>query len=673
MNYIKHWLMSVVALLFSMVTNAEVIHSENFGSGLTWTLSDDGELVISGTGSMPKYNTYSTMAPWYDYRKYIKTVRITNGVMNIGEGAFGCSMTQLTSVVVGDDVTTIGKDAFYYCVNLTSVTLGKKVNVIGERAFDNCKKIEAITIPETITEIGSCAFSYCEGLMDVHISSMEAWCKIAFVDNRSNPLVYAKNLYLNGDLVTDIIIPRGVSSIAPFAFYTGKNFTSVTIPEGVTSIGKYAFALNDGLESIQIPASVTSIGDGAFVKCSNLKSISVAEGNTKYDSRNNCNAIIFTAFDELIQGCSTTVIPKDIVYIGDGAFNCSNITELSIPYGVVEIGSSAFRGCENLETVTIPETVTFLGGTAFAECTKLASITSYATIPPTTDESRVFEDANTSTAILYVPMSSVSDYESSNVWNVFKNIVGIEDDDEDLEDIEISDNQEAFVQTQSKMYNSITYTRIFNNIQWQSLYVPFDIDYDNIKEGFDVAYINDVHQFDDDNNGTIDRTQVEAIKITSGVLDANYPYLIRAKEVGEKTITVGEAMLYATKENSIDCSSVFRNYTFTGSYRTLTAEDLPASEGYYALVGGEWKQFSETAKLGSFRVYLKIDSRTADVKAAASISLRVVGDESEKGSTSIENSESGTENHTVIYDMQGRRVENPIKGVYIVNGVKRVF
>ena len=222
-------------------------------------------------------------------------------------------------------------------------------------------------------------------------------------------------------------------------------------------------------------------------------------------------------------------------------------------------------------------------------------------------------------------------------------------------------------------YAEITYVRTFNNTNWQSLYVPFDIDYEVIMEDFDVAYINDVHQFDDDNDGSIDRTQVEAIKMVSGTLDANYPYLIRAKEVGEKTITVEDAVMYATKENSIDCSSVFRNYTFTGSYRTRTAEDLPASEGYYALAGGEWKQLSETAQLGAFRVYLKIDSRVAGEEAAAAISMRVVGDESGEGTTSIENSKADVDNHAAIYDLQGRRVENPTKGVYIVNGVKRVF
>lgn len=201
--------------------------------------------------------------------------------------------------------------------------------------------------------------------------------------------------------------------------------------------------------------------------------------------------------------------------------------------------------------------------------------------------------------------------------------------------------------------------------------MPFEIPYEVIKDDFVVAYINDVHQFDDDDNGTIDRTQVEAIKVTGGVLKANYPYMIRAKGSGEKTITVTDAMLYAAEENSIDCSSVFETYTFTGTYSKIPASKLPKEEGYYALSDGSWKNIAAGTSLGAFRMYMKIDSRNAGATIQArAIEMRVIGDD-EEGATTIENVGFNTpQTRTATFDMQGRRVENPTKGLHIVDGKK---
>ncbi|MBR6602046.1 MAG: Ig-like domain-containing protein [Bacteroidaceae bacterium] len=236
--------------------------------------------------------------------------------------------------------------------------------------------------------------------------------------------------------------------------------------------------------------------------------------------------------------------------------------------------------------------------------------------------------------------------------------------------VHLVDGVNSFVQNKAVLFNRIRYTRNFKNTNWQALYVPFEIPYENIKDDFVVAYINDVHQFDDDDDGAIDRTQVEAVKVTGGVLRANYPYMIRAKVAGEKTITVTDAILYATEENSIDCSSVFDTYTFTGTYSKIPASELPKEEGYYALSGGSWKHLSANSSLGAFRMYMKIDSRDANATVEArAIEMRVIGDD-EEGATGIENPAFETQKSELIYDLQGRRVENPTKGLYIVDGRK---
>ena len=199
-----------------------------------------------------------------------------------------------------------------------------------------------------------------------------------------------------------------VTQIGYAAFNTCTNLTSVSIPNSVTSIGTYAFYECTGLKALTIPESVTSIGSYAFYDCWALESIVVENGNTVYDSRNNCNALIETASNTLIAGCNNTIIPEGITSIGDYAFQYSDITSVTIPQSVTSIGNGAFYGCGGLESIVvengntvydsrnncnaiietasntlilgsnnavIPEGVTSIGYGAFLQCTGLTSVT----------------------------------------------------------------------------------------------------------------------------------------------------------------------------------------------------------------------------------------------------------------------------------------------------------
>ena len=240
----------------------------------------------------------------------------------------------------------------------------------------------------------------------------------------------------------------------------------------------------------------------------------------------------------------------------------------------------------------------------------------------------------------------------------------------------IDDKQESFYRATDETYDEVSYTRNFKNTNWQALYVPFEIPYEYIADDFDVAYINDVHQFDHDDDGEIDETTIEIIKKKRGILEANYPYLIRAKEKGEKSIIIPDATIFATEENSIDCSSVFTTYTFAGTYRRMSSDELPQDGGYYALSGGLWAPVKTGTSLGAFRFYMKIDSReNVEKPQALSIRMRLVGeDENEDETTGIEETTDNSQQTTVIFDLQGRRVTNTsnLKGIYIVNGKKMV-
>ena len=231
--------------------------------------------------------------------------------------------------------------------------------------------ISAISLPQGLTHIGDYAFYYCRSL-------------------------------------TSITIPNSVTSIGSDAFFYCSSLTSVTIPNSVTSIGDRAFAYCSST-SITIPNSVTSIGSCAFVGCSSLTSIVVESGNTTYDSRNSCNAIIETATNTLIVGCQNTTIPNSVTSIGSYAFfNCSSLTSITIPNSVTSIRSKAFEGCSSLTSITIPNSVTSIGESAFSYCS-LTSVTVEATTPPSLG-GYVF----TSKPTCYIPAGTLSAYQASD-------------------------------------------------------------------------------------------------------------------------------------------------------------------------------------------------------------------------------------------------------------------
>ena len=199
---------------------------------------------------------------------------------------------------------------------------------------------------------------------------------------------------VSNEYTGNIVIPESVTyngttynvtSIAYAAFEYCSSLTSVTIPRSVTSIDKYAFSYIEDLSSITIPTSVTTIGDYAFIFCSGLTSINVEKGNPKYDSRNNCNAIIETSSNTLIAGCQNTVIPNSVTTIGVDAFaGCSGLTSIIIPNSVTSIGQSAFWYCTSLTSITIPASVTSIRDYAFIY-SGLTSVTIPSSITCITD------------------------------------------------------------------------------------------------------------------------------------------------------------------------------------------------------------------------------------------------------------------------------------------------
>ena len=551
---------------------------------------------------MPNYFSPADV-PWYNDRKQIKKVVIKDGVTSIGYWAF-YECEYLTFLTIPNSVTSIGKNAFESCKSLTSITIPNSVTSIGENAFENCSSLTSVTIPNSVTSIGNFAFSGCSSL------------------------------------------------------------TSITIPNSVTSIGERAFESCRSLTSLTIPNSVTSIGNYAFRYCSGLASITVEKGNTKYDSRDNCNAIIETNTNKLIAGCKNTTIPNSVTSIGDEAFkSCSGLTSITIPNSVTSIGNYAFISCSGLTSITISSSVTSIGNFAFSYCSGLTSITFERTTPPEFGEDVFYKDDKSIS--VYVPANSIEAYKSALGGLGLSDIKA-------LPLIYLKDG-EAYTQDSQIDGMDIYYTRSFANTNWQALYLPFSLNYEDWKDDFEVAYINTVRQYDDNGDGRADRTIMEAVKKNCGSTAPNTPYLIRAKTAGEKTFFVENATLYPAENNSVDCSTTTARFIFTGIYKEKSF-GLSASN-YYAINQGRLTTLSAWLPVPPYRWYMIAGTRSSVYNTsgwgwAKEISISVVGEEETTGVADIQHLSPDTQ----IFDVNGRKVsEKDLKpGIYVKNGKKFV-
>lgn len=331
------------------------------------------------------------------------------------------------------------------------------VTEIGDHAFYMCQNLTSITIPANVSSFGHNAFHGCSSLISVHISDIAAWCDIRFSyyddDNGnstyyySNPLYYAKHLYLNGEEITDLVIPNGVTSICGGAFIGFKGLNSVTIPNSVISIYDSAFKECKGLTEVTIGNGVTYIGGRAFQHCTDLNAVYIS------DLVAWCNI----HFGEHIVAAYDDCASNPLMYAKHLYLNGEEITDLNIPYGVTAIKKYAFRYFSGLTSVTIPNSVTEIGLRAFQDCTNLMTITigsgvtsirgwAFAkvrgvffsrtrtdnevfkvfckaeTIPETA--SNAFDNCQIDQGILIVPDNAIAAYQAAIPWNGFGNISG---------------------------------------------------------------------------------------------------------------------------------------------------------------------------------------------------------------------------------------------------------
>ena len=523
----------------------------------------------------------------------------------------------VTSDGIAYDVTSIGNRAFYFCSNLASVTIPKSVNSIGAEAFIDCVSLASITVAKENTVYESP--DSCNAIIEKSTHTLLWGCK-------------------------NTVIPNTVTNINHFAFRKHIGLTSITIPDSVTSIGYGAFQ-STGLTSVIIGKSVETIGENAFKNCQGMTEIDVlatAPPNLRTD-----------AFD---------IVPKDIpVYVPDvDAYKKTSWGEFTNLIKYVDLLTAKEEAIADLQTFINEEKI--------------------ANAPKEKYESSI----NAATAKKDIPsiVKNIKDGISNSdkfTLGEWKYLLDKNDEKYTIVGGSLTFTDKDIYQCDYNFTaNNLTYSRTFNNTNWQPLYVPFAISYDKWKDKFDVAAINNFHEYSDDETGEIVRTELEVRLVKDHTLKPNHPYLIRAKKADNynpQEINLSTKKMYKSDENSIVCSSVERKYTFTGTYQDVTGMK---TKDYIFLSGGKLCRATDgNVKLSAQRWYLKIESLDSQFGDYSNVGVKAMEfdikllddeatdiDEITVTRTPLRNSSEA------IYNLNGIRVNDSYKGIVIKNGKK---
>ena len=540
-------------------------------------------------------------------------------------------------------VTSIGNSAFNGCTGLTSITIPESVTSIGAYVFKNCTSLTSITIPEGVISIDIAPFAYCTNLTSITVDAGNK--KFDSRGNCNAIIETATNTLLHG-------------------------CPSTVIPNDVTKINSNAFYGCNGLTSITIPESVTSIDINPFQDCANLTSITVDADNKFFDSRGNCNAIIETATNTLLSGCSSTVIPNDVTCIGQRAFYyCSSLTNIIIPESVTSISKEAFQmctslisitipegvtridyrtfwGCYGLTNIKIPESVTFIGIEAFEDCSGLTSIN----IPEglTTIGQSAFSGCKGLTSIS-IPESVTGIYRLA--FSGCVNLTTV------ISYIKEPFNAQGFYYVPS---SCTLYVPVGTKAKYETT--------DGWKEFKNIVEFS---------NASV--TLTKEIETFTNVLPLDFTTPVSGlKAYTVKEVSEGKAVLEeVTGAVPTGTGLILKGTpgeTYELPYATkaplpvenklvgvLADTEIGGNDVDYILQDGKFvKAVTGTLKAG--KAYLKLDA------ALAREIIEIDGETT--GISLVENGKRDIEN---VFDLQGRRVSKPSKGMYIVNGKKVIM
>ena len=519
----------------------------------------------------------------------------------------------ITSVTIEEGVTSIGNSAFADCTGLTSIEIPSSVTSIGESAFNYCPSLTSIEIPSSVTSIGNSAFEYC-GLTSIEIpSSVTSIGERAFrgCTGLTSIVVDEGNTIYDSRNNCNAIIETASNTLI-------AGFKNTIIPEGVTSIGNSAFYHFYNLTSIEIPSSVTSIGESAFFYCNGLTSIEIPSSVTSIGYYAFAHCTVLTSIE----------IPSSVTSIGNYTFyHCDGLTSIEIPSSVTSIGGSAFAYCTGLTSIEIPSSVTSIGVWAFSGCTSLTSVVScIAAEDLFAINTEAFSGIDNEACTLYVPAGAAATYAATDGWSNFTNIV------------EMS-TEEYFLTVSSAGYATMYLDK--------AVKIPAGA----------KAY-------------TANRVEGDLLKMqpVEGVIPANTAVIIKAEE-GTYSFAYSDETPEAISDNLLRGTVAD---TYVKPQSGSVAYVLSMVDGVVGMYRA--KLTDGTFKNNANRAYmllseLNVGDGNLDTSAPGSqLSNGYRFDFS--GTTAIESVETESTAPAVYYDLSGRRVENPVSGIYIINGKK---
>ena len=607
---------------------------------------------------------------------------------------------------IPNSVTTIRGCAFSGCSGLTSINIPNSVTTIGENAFENCSGLTSINIPNSVTTIGNGAFAYCSGLTSINIpNSVTTIGNGAFYDCSGLATLYFQS-----------IIPPTAS---PTCFDGCDNIQTIYVPQEAVTIYQatvpyYKYTISAYKEPVH-PVLGDEVRTWNTLYCQKMPATEwINHGVLKSAAQLKTNK------QETSEGAIANLLDGDTQTFFQSTWSVPN-TNMEAHYLQVDLGGELQHLLVKYAESNNPSN---------SEPRKVKVYATKDTLNGWTDlgTARFLNRTGTLRMDLGAPyrylkleiVETFSNMENNGnrfftwselgIWNgaalrpeTCQQVPALLAQIEEAEALgqEPSDEltaqatalkaqlikgdtcrfyDQAFhaVRTQAEANVArAEYVRNYEHTNWQALYLPFDIAFDDISDRFDVARLNNIHQYDDNEDGQFDRTELEVLHLKAGsTLKANIPYMVRAKQTGEQTMAATNVTVQPMTSKQLDCSSITHRYLFTGGYQEISGQDMFTKKDYAMSQGNLSLATNPTAYLSPFRWYMAAEDRTGNSAAYAPKMIRVVDIETGEttGIGEVETTEVPQSGN--IYDLNGRLVRTDgnlqalPKGIYILNGKK---
>ncbi|MEE0870800.1 MAG: leucine-rich repeat domain-containing protein, partial [Bacteroidaceae bacterium] len=694
------------------------------------SLTSIGDYAFSGCSSLDSVSIPNSVTSIGNYAFYgcnsLSSVTLSEGLTSIGSYAFyNCS--SLGSISIPGKVTSIGDRAFYGCSKLSSVTLPDSLTSIGSYAFYYCSSLKDVHYFGTAEQwsaitIGSSNEPLTEATIHYYENGICTTCGNEYqfatlnaegyyeISNAGQLFWFAQQVNIGGKTTANALLTADIYLENRVWYPIGLNGEKAQ--ENGENVLAHYDGIFDGNGHTVSNFTVTGNRNSALVGYATdkaiVKKVGVINATTEGQSAaavlawggtvENCYAINCTSTATFFSGgsvCSNSVNSVINSFAVGCVVNADPITSIEPELSPVGGGANA-TNCY-YQNVTTNEELTLSNGQIEVTQEQLASGEVACLLGEAWGQNVDGEGEKDA----YPVLGGAKLYRGYNTCAedaqmVYTNNAGVsaEKPEHSHEDgfctecghidaeggVTIRDGAyEAFAIAEDMEVNSLTYVRTLPNEDWNSLFVPFEIEVtETFLQNYDVAYFNNMHAYDKDGNGAIDAMDMEVILIKEGTLHANHPYFIRAKSEEAKDINIelGATTLYGTAEENRTCitaSSAYMNFQLVGIY-----EQMVGSEGVYVITtDGTWSPIAEEARLNPFRLFLKMSERSGspvkvDEQALSHVRIRVAGEGTETGIGELE--ADGAEVKAEVYDLSGRRVAHPQKGgIYIMAGKKVVL